>query len=225
VRQIDNIAQLGLEHPGVERQAERRKGGKSFAEALVQVQARPRGPAKSSEDGIVAPGRAVADAANAAVGHGDVPLQHALGARTEAQVDIADDPGDAARRPVCARGTHRRNAADELGLAERLEFLGPIGAVHRAGLLEQRCADVVAAADIGQKLREQVTITRPVPQMMMGIDDGQAGFEDLLGVPREPVSADRRLRRQPRRRLRPRAVRRQSCGADEACARGEERTS
>jgi hypothetical protein len=29
---------------------------------------------------------------DAAVGDGDVPLQHALGAGAEAQIDIADDP-------------------------------------------------------------------------------------------------------------------------------------
>jgi len=39
----------------------------------------------------------------------------------------------------------------------------------------------VTTADIGEKLGEQVAIARALPQMMVGIDDRQAGFEDVLG--------------------------------------------
>src|SRR6202008_4824807 len=98
-------------------------------------------------------GRAVADAAQTAVGDRDVALEDPFGARAESQIDKADDAGDAARRPVFARGAHRRHTADELGLAERLEFVGPVGTVHLAGLLIAGGADVVTAADIGQQLR------------------------------------------------------------------------
>src|SRR6516225_2226586 len=38
-------------------------------------------------------------------------------------------------------------------------FLRPIGSVHRAGLLVQRCPDVVAAPNIGEKVGEQVGVT------------------------------------------------------------------
>ena len=156
-------------------------------------------------------------------------LEHALGARSEAQIDIADDSGDATCRPVIARGTHRRNPADELGLAKRFEFLRSIGSVHRAGLLVQRRPDVVAAPNIGEKVGEQVGVARAVVQMMMRIDDWQTGFEDVLGVLGEPVIADRRLRRRhggrSRRRLRQGGVRCQSCGAEEPGARGQERAT
>src|SRR6516165_593552 len=121
-RQIDDVAELSLEGPGVESQIQRDQRRKAFAEVLVQVQSRPGGPAEALEHRIVAPCRAVANAADAAVGDGDVSLEHALGARSEAQIDIADDSGDATCRPVIARGTHRRNSADELGLAKRFQF-------------------------------------------------------------------------------------------------------
>ncbi len=62
-------------------------------------------------------------------------IEDALDARPKAQIDIADESCDAARRPVIARGTHRRNATDELGFAKRPELLRSFGAVHRAGLL------------------------------------------------------------------------------------------
>src|SRR5499427_9206690 len=186
-RQIDDVAELGLEDPSVESQIQRDQRRKAFAEVLVQVQSRPGGPAEALEHRIVAPGRAVANAADAAVGDGDVSLEDALGTRTEAQIDIADDSGDATCRPVIARGTHRCNPAGELGLAKRFQFLRPIASVHRAGLLVQRRPDVMAAPNISEKVREQVGVARAVVQMMMGIDDRQAGFEDVLGAPGEPV--------------------------------------
>src|SRR6516225_9480655 len=102
-REIDDVAELGLEDPSVESQIQRDERRKAFAEVLVQVQSRPGGPAEALEHRIVAPGRAVANAADAAVGDGDVSLEHALGARSEEQIDIADDSGDATCRPVIAR--------------------------------------------------------------------------------------------------------------------------
>ena len=103
------------------------------------------------------------------------------------QIDIADDAGDAARRAVFARGAHRRDAGDELGLAERFQLLRAVGAVHLAAFHEAGRDDVVAAAEIGQQILEQVAVARPVPQMMVRIDDRQIGFEDLLAALVEPI--------------------------------------
>src|SRR5262249_33521095 len=118
-RQIDDVAELTLEDPSVESQIRRARRRNAFADVLARVKSGPGGPAEALEHRIVAPGRAVANAADAAVGDGDVSLEHALGAGSEAQIDIADDSGDATCRPVIARGTHRCNPADELGLAKR----------------------------------------------------------------------------------------------------------
>src|SRR5258707_12100221 len=118
-RQIDDVGELGLEDPSVESQIQRDQRRKAFAEVLVQVQSRPGGPADALAHRIVAPARAVAKAADAAVGDGDVSLEHALGSQSKAQIDIADDSGDATYRPVMVRGNHLRDPADELAFAKR----------------------------------------------------------------------------------------------------------
>jgi len=125
-----------------------------------------------------------------------MPLQNALGARAEPQIDKADDAGNAPRRSVFTGRAHRRDPGNELGLAEGLQLFRPVGAVHLAGLLIAGGADVVATADIGEQLREQITVARPVPEMMVRIDDRQRGLDDLLTVFVEPVLADRSLDRQ-----------------------------
>ena len=109
-------------------------------------------------------------------------LKDTLGAGAELQIDKADDAGDAPRRPVSARLAHRRDAAHELGLAERFELLRPGGTVHLADLLVTRAADVVTAANIGEQLREQITIIQAVPQMVVGVDNRQLGLDDRFAV-------------------------------------------
>src|SRR5262249_34710191 len=74
--------------------------------------------------------------------------------------------GDAPRRPIFSRRAHCRDAADKLGLPQGLEFLRSVSAVHLAGLLVARRADVMTAADIGEEVRKQIAIVRAVPQMM-----------------------------------------------------------
>ena len=69
----------------------------------------------------------------------------------------------------------------------------PVGAVHLAAFLEAGRGDVVAAADIGQQILKQIAVARPVPHMMVGIDDRQLGLDDLFLPPVEPVRADRRM--------------------------------
>src|SRR5207249_7326352 len=88
-RQIDEVAQLSLEHPGVKSETQWGEARKPLAKALVQQQ--PLGPTggEGLERWVVAPGRTVADAADAAVGNRDVPLEDALGARAEPQIDEA----------------------------------------------------------------------------------------------------------------------------------------
>ena len=120
-------------------------------------------------------------------------LEDALGPAADAQIDIADDPGDATRLAVFPRRAHRRDAVDEFGLAERFLLLRPVGAVHLAAFLEAGRDDVVAAADVFEQVLEQVAVAGPVPQMMVRIDDRQIGLEDLLAALVEPVRPDRRM--------------------------------
>jgi hypothetical protein len=84
---------------------------------------------------------------------------------------------DRAEAATCA---HRRDAGDELDLADWARLDRPIGAIHRAALLEDGGDDVVAGVEIGEQFRQQVGPAAAVPQMMMRIDDRQLRFEDRL---------------------------------------------
>jgi hypothetical protein len=64
------------------------------------------------------------------------------------------DEADAAK--AAAAGTHRRHTNGELDLAERAH-LGRAGrAIHRQSLEIDGGGDVVAAADVGRQVRQQV---------------------------------------------------------------------
>src|SRR6202040_583403 len=109
------------------------------------------------------------------------------------QIDVADDACTAARPAVFARCAHRRDAVDELGLAERLLVLRPVGPVHLPAFLKAGRNDVVPAADIFEQILEQVSVTGPVPQMMVRIDNRQIRLEDLLTALVQPVRPDWRM--------------------------------
>src|ERR1700746_1471208 len=172
-RQIDDVRKLSVEQPRVEAEPERGEPSKSLAEISVTVKALRRTRAVDRKARIGVPGRAVADALEAAAGYRDMLLENALGAAANPQIDIADDAGDAARGPVLARRTHRRDAVDELGLTDRLLLLRAIGPVHFAAFFETGRDDIVTAANVFQQILEQVTVTRPVPQVMVRIDNWQ----------------------------------------------------
>src|SRR5438270_14026315 len=91
-----------------------------------------RAGGEDPEARILVPGRAVPDAAETSAGQDDVLLQNALGAAADAEIDIADNAGAGARRAVFAALAHRRDAGDELRLAERAQFGRALGAVHLA---------------------------------------------------------------------------------------------
>ena len=133
------------------------------------------------------------DAAEPSAAGADMRLQHRPHARPKPQVGMADDAGADLRLAVATRGAHRRDAIDELGLADRPHLLRPARAMHRAALHEHRGDDVVATVGVGQQIVEHVAPARPFPQMMVRIDDRQLGLEDRLGPPREPVVAHRQI--------------------------------
>src|SRR5690349_10730069 len=82
------------------------------------------------------------------------------GARADPKIDVADDAGAALGGAVLAAGAHRRDAGDELGLAQRAQLGLALGAVHLAAFEEHGGADVVAAADVGEQLGQQVVVVR-----------------------------------------------------------------
>ena len=114
-------------------------------------------------------------------------------AAAEAKIDVTDDAGADFRVAVAAGRAHRGDAVDELGFADRAEFLGPAGAMHRAALHEHGADDVMAAVGVRQQIIEHVAPAWPFPQMMVRIDDRQRRLQDRFGPPREPVVADRQI--------------------------------
>src|SRR5579883_2301144 len=121
------------------------------------------------------PGRAVADAAEAAARGDDVLLKHALGAAADAQIDIADDAGAGAHGAVFAALAHRRNAGDELGLPQRAQFGRSLGAVHLAAFEKNRGADVVPAREVFEQIMEQVAIAGRSHRWWCGSMIGRSG--------------------------------------------------
>ena len=115
-----------------------------------------------------------------------------------AQICVADDPGAGAHLTVEPARRHRGDAVHELDLADGLERFGPADAVHRAALEVDGRTDIVTALQIREQLVEEIprhlpddlhewvigrrhilqNLGRPIPEMMMRIDDRQIGLED-----------------------------------------------
>ncbi len=122
----------------------------------------------------------MADAAEPAATGADVGFQDLGGFFAEAEVDVPDDAGADLGRTVAAGGAHRGHAVDEFGFADGFEGFRPAGAVHRAALQEDGRDDVVAAVDVGQQVVQHVDPVGPFPQMVMRIDNRQAGLQNRL---------------------------------------------
>jgi hypothetical protein len=130
-------------------------------------------------------------------------LQHRLDPVALGQVGVADDAGGDAGLAVAAAGAHCGDAGDELGFAHRAHLARAGGAVHRMALQEHAADDGVAGGGgVFQELGQQIAHRRhlpgiagardagAVPQVVMGVDDRQAGIErglrQRLG---EPIGA------------------------------------
>src|SRR5712691_2419506 len=192
-RQVHGVAKLRVECPGIERQAERSETGEARAEILLHHHVWPGGGPAVADHVARVPGRRVAHAAEAPAAGPDVRFQHRLDAIAEREIGEAHDAGRDARWPVEAAVAHRRLAGHELGLADRPHLLRARRAVHRVTFHEYRGDDIVAGADVGEKFVEQVAVVRALPQMMVGVDDGQVGIENGLGRLRRPPCLVRRV--------------------------------
>jgi hypothetical protein len=137
-------------------------------------------------------GRDEANAAEAAATRFDHRLQHLLDRRAQRQIGVTDNAGAHACVPVCAAGAHRRDTVGELDLTDRAQFGRTFGTVHRQPLEIDGCGDVVPGPQIGEQFRQQVAARLgPVHQVVMRIDDRQAGVDDLLTPPVEPILPNR----------------------------------
>ncbi len=137
------ITELRVVHPCIERVATARQ----HAEALAKFRIGHLSGA-AREGGIAhlrvrVPRGDVADAAEAPATRALECLEHGLDARTEREVRIADDAGDARLAVVAAR-RHRADAVDELYLADRLHLLRAVGFMEGVRLDEDGRQHIVA---------------------------------------------------------------------------------
>ena len=179
--QVDRVGELRMEHPRVEGQPERGQAGEARAEVGLLHEVRALGDGAVADHVARVPGRRVAHAAKSAAAGADQRLEHGLDPIAQREIGEADDARGDARRAVLAALAHRRDARDELGLAHRPHLDRAARAVHRVALQEHGRDDVVAGAEIGEQLVQQVAVVGPLPQMMMRVDDRQLGLEDRLG--------------------------------------------
>ena len=80
-----------------------------------------------------------------------------------------------------------------LDLADRLQVIGAIGAIHGAAVDIDRGRDIVAARYVLVKLVEHVAPFGTVPKMVMGVDDALLGIDDVLHMEGEPFLARSRI--------------------------------
>jgi len=89
---------------------------------------------------------------------------------------------------IATTRAHCREAGDKLGLADRAHLGRAAGAVHRPAFEKHGGDDVVPGIEVSAQLVNQIAMVRPIPEMMVGVDDRQFGIEDrfrrLLGQPR-----------------------------------------
>src|SRR5262249_7735820 len=104
--EVDEIRELRLEQPSVEREAKPVPMPEAFAECGIAIHALRITAAERSEHArILVVRRGVANAAKAAMARGNVRAQHVFGGVTDAQIDVADDAGAGADVAIdAARG-------------------------------------------------------------------------------------------------------------------------
>jgi len=159
--QIQRLAELRVEDPEIEGEA---KSGKPLQpgteiSALEQVRCRM----SIADNWIGIPSGGMAHATEAPSTGTDVRLEDRLDAVTEREIGEADNARGDARRTIGAAIAHGGDAGDELRLAYRTHLLRTGGAVHGMALDEDSSSDLVPGVQVGEELRQQVTLVWPVP--------------------------------------------------------------
>jgi hypothetical protein len=181
VGQRRHLQELRVVDPGLERKAELAELGEALAERRQREQPRRRRGVAAADVGAGIERGGMADALEAAVPHPDVALQHFGHRGALGEVGAADDAFAGENRAIAAARRHRRDAADELGLADEAHRLRPAGSIERAALDEDGALDVVAAGQVAQQLWQQVAALRKVPEVMVRIADRELRLEDRFG--------------------------------------------
>ena len=208
--QVYEVIQLGLEKPGIKGQAQGRQLGKALAEPSVPVEAGGASRQGPQDRRVCVRRGGVAYASEPRAGR-HVRLEYAAGRGAQGQVNMTHDRRAGPDITVDPARRHGGDAIDELGLAHGPE--GRLGAapVHGAALHVDRRHDLVPAGHVRQQFVEEVAGreadhglegmgwrrqvgtpgARPVPEVVVGIDDRQVRLEDRLWRRQYPGHWDR----------------------------------
>ena len=198
--QIDEVVQLRLQEPGVEGQAQGCQLGEALAEPGVPVKAGGTSRQRPQDRRVCVRGSRVAYAPEPRAGR-HVRLEYTPCPGTEGQVRMAHDRRAGPEIAVDPARRHGGDAIDELGLAHGPEGWLSAAPVHGATLHVDRRDDLVPAGHVRQQFVEEVagreaghglegvgwrrqvgaTGARPVPEMVMGINDRQVRIQHGFG--------------------------------------------
>ena len=178
--EIDHLGDLRMVHPAIVAEAELAQLREALAPGLVVHQPVRGIGTGAAHAKIGIPAGREADTGEAPASRLHLCLQHVAHRRADAQFGVTDDAVAGFGLAVLARRAHGCDAIHELDLAHRLHRLGPVLAKHRAALDEHGAHDIMALVAIGQQVGQQIAVGRPLPQMMVRIDDRQIGLERRL---------------------------------------------
>ncbi len=169
-----NVAELGVELPGVVGEAPLAQVGHTPPEVGVGAAARVGGTGDDQRRVGRRTGQGVADAPEATAGRLGVGVEDLVEeVEGEGQIGVADDAHDGGALGALALGGEGRH---ELGLTHGAEVLGSVGPVAGAALHEHRRHDGGDRVGVGPELLEPVGAGQTVevvgaPQVVMGVDD------------------------------------------------------
>ena len=173
--ELDQLGELSVIHPGIERQPERCQTAQTFAERGPGEHVGWRIGGRSACSGYGVPGGDVAHAAEAAAAGGDLGFEHLAHGGAQPEIGIADDSCAHARGPNSPLAL-----IAAMPLANSTSPTGCMAGVASFRYIALHSMNTVATmlwpdADVCKQLRKQVGNAVAVPQMMVRIDDGRSG--------------------------------------------------
>src|ERR1700712_3235488 len=191
-QQIEQIPQLRMIQPSLERHSQAMQPGESGTEGGVAVQAgwRTR-KCRGGNAGIVCP--AVANAFEAPAAGLDMRFQHRVDPLAQQAVGMADNPGASAQCTIPAAFAFAGRGGDKFGFADRLHLLRAIVSVLGPALDKHRLQHVVTTTQVRDQILQQVPVGPSLPEMVVGIDDRLCGVQDFFRQLRQPIRTNPRV--------------------------------